>query len=85
MPSALARSFGEVNEVIKSASDVGTSTALNTPWKARAATSVVKFVDAPPMAETPANPIRPTRKVVLRPMRSLSFAPANRRLPAARL
>src|SRR5579863_8749141 len=85
MPNAFARSFGSVNDVMSSASAEGTRMAANTPWHARAATSVAKLVDAPPTAETPAKPTRPTRNVVLRPIRSPSFPPAKRRLPNARL
>ena len=61
MPNALPRSFGSVNVVVSSDSAEGTSSAANAPWQARAVTSMAKLTEAPPMAETPTNPARPTR------------------------
>src|SRR5258707_6207453 len=77
MPNALARSLGSVNVVVSSDSAEGTSSAANAPWQARAVISMAKLTDAPPMAETTANPARPTRKVVLRPSRSASLPPTK--------
>ena len=71
--------------VVRIASAEGTNTAAKAPWQARAVTSMAKLTDAPPTAETPAKPSRPTRNVVLRPSRSASFPPTNRRLPNAKL
>ena len=85
MPNALARSLGSVNVVVSSASAEGTSSAANAPWQARAVISMAKLTDAPPMAETTANPARPTRKVVLRPSRSASLPPSSSRLPNVRV
>ena len=56
MPNALPRSFGSVNVVVSSESADGTRSAANTPWQARAVTSMAKLTEAPPMAETPAKP-----------------------------
>src|SRR5580693_4525258 len=61
--NALPRSFGAVNVVVSSDSADGTSSAANAPWQARAVISIAKLTDAPPMAETPANPARPARNV----------------------
>jgi hypothetical protein len=71
--------------VVRIASAEGTNTAAKAPWQARAVTSMAKLTDAPPTAETPAKPTRPARNVVLRPSKSASFPPANRRLPNAKL
>ena len=51
-----ARSFGSVNVVASSDSADGTSSAANAPWQARAVTSMGKFTEAPPMAETAGEP-----------------------------
>ena len=51
-----------MNVVVSSDSADGTSSAANAPWQARAVISMVKLTDAPPMAETPANPTRPARE-----------------------
>ena len=59
--------------------------AANAPWQARAVTSMVKLTEAPPMAETPANPTRPVRKVTFRPTRSARRPPRSSKLPKARL
>src|ERR1700756_3253968 len=56
MPNALPRSFGSVNVVASSDSAAGASMAPNTPWQARAVTSIPKFTDAPPTAEATAEP-----------------------------
>src|SRR5690242_2045270 len=72
MPNALPRSFGVVNVVVSSDSAEGTSSAAKAPWQARAVTSMAKLTDAPPMADTPAKPARPVRKVTFRPSRSAS-------------
>ena len=85
MPNALARSLGSVNVVVSSDSAEGTSSAANAPWQARAVISMAKLTDAPPMAETTANPARPARKVVLRPSRSASLPPSSSRLPNVRV
>jgi hypothetical protein len=70
MPNALPRSFCSVNVVVSSDSADGTRIAPNTPWQARAVTSMAKLTEAPPTAETPAKPIRPARKVTFRPNRT---------------
>src|SRR6266516_1880045 len=75
MPNALPRSFGSVNVVVSSDSADGTSSAANAPWQARAMISMAKFTEAPPMADTPANPARPARNVTFRPNRSASPPP----------
>src|ERR1700721_2325742 len=85
MPNALPRSFGSVNVVVSSESADGTRIPANTPWRARAVTSMVKLTEAPPMAETPAKPARPARNVTLRPSRSCSRPPSSSRLPKARV
>jgi hypothetical protein len=41
----------------------------NAPWQARAVISMTKLTEAPPMADTPANP---ARNVTFRPARSAS-------------
>src|SRR5690349_4069359 len=46
---------------------------------------MAKLTEAPPIAETPANPARPARNVTLRPSRSASRPPSSSRLPNARL
>src|SRR5258707_11758577 len=66
MPNALPRSAWLVNVVVSSDSADGTSSAANAPWQARAVISMAKLTEAPPMAETPANPARPPRNVTLR-------------------
>ncbi len=83
MPNALLRSFGSVNVVVSSDSADGTSSAANAPWQARAVTSMAKLTEAPPMADTPANPARPVRNVTFRPNRSASRPPGSSRLPNA--
>jgi hypothetical protein len=85
MPNALARSLGSVNVVVSSDSAEGTSSAAKAPWQARAVTSMAKLTDAPPMAETTANPARPARKVVLRPSRSAIRPPSSNKLPNVRV
>src|SRR4029077_19785884 len=70
MPNARARSLGAVNVVVSSDSADGTSSAANAPWQARAVISMAKLTDAPPMAETTANPASPVRNVTLLPSRS---------------
>jgi len=82
-PNALARSFGSVNVVTSTDSAEGTSSAANAPWQARAVTSMAKFTEAPPMAETPAKPTSPIRNVTLRPSRSASRPPSSSKLPNA--
>src|SRR5436853_336046 len=64
MPNALLRSLGSVNVVVSSDSAEGTSSAANAPWQARAVISMAKLTDAPPMAETTANPARPASEAV---------------------
>ena len=81
MPNALLRSFGSVNVVVSNDSAEGTSSAANAPWAARAVMSMAKLTDAPPMADTTANPARPVRNVTLRPSRSASRPPSSSRLP----
>jgi len=83
MPNALPRSFGSLNVVVSSDSAAGASSAPNAPWQARAVTSMAKLVDAPPMADTAANPISPVRKVTLLPIRSARRPPNSSRLPNA--
>ena len=85
MPNALPRSAWLVNVVVSSDSAEGTSSAANAPWQARAVISMVKLTEAPPMAETPANPARPARNVTFRPSRSASLPPSSSRLPNARV
>jgi hypothetical protein len=74
-----------VNVVVSSESADGARSAANTPWQARAVTSMVKLTDAPPTAETPAKPISPIRNVTFRPSRSASLPPSKSRLPNARV
>src|SRR6266567_2939370 len=74
MPNALLRSFGAVNVVVSSDSAAGTSSAANAPWQARAVISMAKLTDAPPMADTPANPARPVRPRMSQ-RRSLALSP----------
>ena len=82
-PNALPRSFGSVNVVVSRDSAAGASSAPNAPWQARAVTSMPKLVAAPPTADTTAKPIRPVRKITLRPIRSASRPPNSSRLPNA--
>ena len=81
MPNAVLRSFGSVKVVVSSDSAVGTSSAANAPWQARAVISMVKLTEAPPMAETPAKPTSPVRNVTFRPSRSDSLPPSSSKLP----
>ena len=81
MPNALPRSFGSVKVVASSDSAAGARTAPNTPWQARAVTSIPKFTDAPPTAEATAKPARPVMNMTLRPIRSASLPQNNSRLP----
>jgi hypothetical protein len=53
------------------------------PCSARAATSISKDVERPPIAETSAKPLNPTMNVHLRPNRSPSLPPSSSRLPKA--
>jgi hypothetical protein len=69
--------------VVSSDSPAGTSSAANAPWPARAVTSMAKLTEAPPMAETPANPASPVRNVTFRPSRSDSLRPSSSKLPNA--
>src|SRR6476659_8661309 len=85
MPNALPRSAWLVNVVVSSDSADGTSSAANAPWQARAVISMAKLTEAPPIAETPANPASPARNVTFRPRRSASRPPSSSRLPNARL
>ncbi len=85
MANAVLRSFCSVNVVVSSDSADGTSSAANAPWQARAVISMAKLADAPPIAETTANPARPVRNVTLRPSRSASLPPSSSRLPNARV
>ena len=59
MPNALPRSLASVNVVVSSASTAGASSAPNTPWTARAVTSMPKLTAAPPTAEATAKPVEP--------------------------
>ena len=72
-----------MNVVVSSDSAEGTSSAANTPWHARAVISMAKLTDAPPMADTTANPASPARNVTLRPARSASRPPSSSKLPNA--
>ena len=81
MPNALPRSFGTVKVVASSESAAGASMAANTPWQARAVTSIAKFTDAPPIAEATAKPARPVMNMTLRPSRSASRPQNSSRLP----
>lgn len=81
MPKALAFSLRSVNVVASRARAAGASIAAKAPWKARAVTSMPKLVEAPPTAEATAKPLRPMRKVCLRPIRSDSRPQNSRRLP----
>ncbi len=81
MPNALPRSFGSLNVVVSRERAAGASIAPNTPWQARAVTSIAKFTDAPPMAEATAKPIRPVMNITLRPIRSASRPQNSSRLP----
>jgi hypothetical protein len=58
--------------------------AANAPWLAGAVTSMGKLTEAPPIAETPAKPMRPVINVTLRPSRSASLPPRSSRLPKVR-
>ena len=71
--------------VVSSDSADGTRIAAKAPWQARAVTSMTKLTEAPPMAETPAKPTRPTRNVTFRPIKSASRPPSSSRLPKARV
>src|SRR5260370_33373982 len=62
--------LGSVNVVVSSDSAEGTSSAANAPWQARAVISIAKLTDPPPIAETTAEPARPSRKAALPPSRS---------------
>ena len=55
--------------------------APNTPWHARAVTSIAKLTEAPPIADAAANPTRPVMKTTLRPMRSATRPLNSSRLP----
>jgi len=44
---------------------------------------MAKLADAPPMADTPANPASPARNVTFRPNRSASRPPGSSKLPNA--
>jgi hypothetical protein len=81
MPKALPRSLASLNVVVSSDSAAGASIAANTPWQARAVTSMVKLTEAPPTAEATAKPIRPVRNMTLRPIRSASRPQNSSRLP----
>ena len=72
-----------MNVVVRIDSADGTSSAANAPWQARAVISMAKLTDAPPMADTTANPASPVRNVTFRPSRSASLPPSNSRLPNA--
>ena len=74
-----------MNVVVSSDSAEGTSSAANAPWQARAVISMAKLTEAPPMAETTANPAKPVRNVTLRPTRSASLPPSSSKLPNARV
>src|SRR5580693_1076637 len=80
-PNALPRSFGSVKVVVSSDSAAGASIAANTPWQARAVTSISKLTDAPPIAEATAKPVRPVRNIRCRPTRSASRPQNSSRLP----
>ncbi len=81
MPNALPRSFGTVKVVASSESAAGASMAANTPWQARAVTSIAKFTEAPPIAEATAKPARPVMNMTLRPIKSASRPQNSSRLP----
>src|SRR5580692_4817986 len=81
MPNALPRSFGSVNVVASSDSAAGARMAPNTPWQARAVTSIPKFTDAPPTADATAKPARPVINMTLRPIKSASRPENSSRLP----
>jgi hypothetical protein len=70
-----------VNVVVSSDRADGASSAANTPWVARAVTSIGKLTEAPPTAEAAANPASPVRNVTLRPIRSASRPENSSRLP----
>jgi hypothetical protein len=83
MPNALPRSAGSWNVVVRIDSAAGASSAPNAPCVARAATSMPKPSAAPPSADAPAKPSRPTMNTRLRPKKSPKRPPSNRRLPKA--
>jgi len=81
IPKALPRSFESLNVVVSSDSAAGASIAANTPWHARAVTSIAKLTEAPPTAEATAKPTRPVRNITFRPIRSASRPQNSSRLP----
>jgi hypothetical protein len=83
-PNALPRSLESRNVTVSSDSAAGASSAPKAPWQARATTSMSKLPAAPPNADAPAKPMRPTMNVAFRPIRSVSLPPSSSRLPKAR-
>ncbi len=84
MPKAFGLSAGSVKVTLSSESAAGASSAANSPWATRAATSISKLPAAPPTTDAAAKPIRPVMKVVRRPNRSPSRPPSSSRLPNAK-
>jgi hypothetical protein len=70
-----------VNVVASSDRAAGASIAPNTPWHARAATSIVNVLEAPPTADATAKPARPVMNMTFRPSRSARRPPNSSRLP----
>ena len=83
IPNAVGRSGDPSNVTVSNDSAEGASSAPKAPWSVRAATSTPKDWARPPIAEAIENPTRPPMRVHLRPNRSPSFPPSNRRLPNA--
>jgi hypothetical protein len=79
--NALPRSSGSLNVVVRIDRAAGASSAPNTPWLARAVTSIAKLTEAPPTADATEKPTSPVMNVSLRPNRSPSRPPNSSRLP----
>ena len=77
MPNAFARSFGSVKVVVSRLRMAGASSAANTPWTARAVTSMPKLTAAPPTADASAKPMVPMTSVHLRPNMSAMRPPMS--------
>ena len=81
MPNAFARSFGSLNVVVSRLRMAGASSAANTPWAARAVTSMPKLRAAPPTALAIAKPVAPMTSVHLRPKTSAMRPPIRNNEP----
>src|SRR3984957_2416784 len=83
IPNARDQSAVPANVTVSVDSAAGASSAPNTPWNARAATSTPNDCASPPTADAPENPTNPTINAHLRPNRSPTLPPTRSRLPNA--